>query len=68
MSEDYNAEVAASTCMEYGTDCYGTVEFCKIGSSLFAWPRCRYHAKKLEKTLNSAKAADLKITENNNEV
>lgn len=67
MSEDYNAELAAMTCEQYGLDCYGTVEFCKIGSSLFAWPRCRYHAKKLEKIIASAQAADLQM-ENTNEI
>ena len=30
-------------CLEANEDCEGPVEWCTVGSSLKAWPRCDYH-------------------------
>jgi hypothetical protein len=46
----YNAAVTASTCVDYGTDCFGPVEFHAVGSGLHAWPRCALHALRMNRT------------------
>lgn len=52
--EYYNSVIHASSCLEYGEDCRGAVEFHVVGASMNAWPRCEYHAElRLERYENS---------------
>lgn len=48
-SVNYNDEVRASTCIDYGADCCGPVEFHAVGSTLYAWPRCTLHATRSQR-------------------